>query len=1034
MKRLLFLFSMLLLFDQLSAQLYEPMSTWYEFYQVKFKNHLQVPFLKKSTADSALLAYGDRKLWIKTDIGWEAVGGADVTKVPLTRTITINGTAYDLTIDRNWTIAKADVGLGSADNTSDLNKPLSTAQKAALDDSIAAVRASFPVVTATNGATKSGNDTRLGQDSLQAGNPATLQSTREIPLNGKSLFLSGDAGRLIIGRSFGSTGFDYPAPNDQARFAINDLSEGKKLFSIGRNKNGPTNPVLYRAQREGASIFFVDSLSSKTDFEAGISKALDVTFEQYQTGAPFYYNNGIGQSANFAGHFQSFYRGRDSMYLDNPGGDLIGAIKGRLVFSPNALTNTTNNTAVFQSGTFKADVQAAGVFTFETGSSLYPTKKVKLNGYYAGTTIEVLTRTADTIENLYNICTGDDFTAPGSHISNFHADVFVSGAGAAISKKHYGIYELNRSSPTFNANRLYHDLIISKTSDVPLATLHVDGKGLFTDTLTITTLGNSDSSNRAASTAWMKRVIAGFSGGSGGGIVNLNGLTNSSQSFDKGTSGTDINWSSVSGVHTLNVPDASTSARGVITTGAQTIAGAKNFTSSITNTVDGDIIHKRTTNTNALNGIAFQTSAGLERAFIRLNQVSGEFRFGTTSGSYFPTFYSNGSEAGRFTTAGLFALGGGATSSFPALGRSGATLQVRLADNSADAALSASGLTLSGLSGTGTRLGTVSSTGVAGTVTNGSDGQLMTMVSGSPAWANNTAVQLTGNQSVAGVKTFTDRMEITKGAVTPDVNNLLYLGRNDPGNFYPLFIIEDKTDNGYAQFGYWGKNRKWNVGVGNGPSNFFGVEDKYYILDAIGNNVRFVIDPSGRTGIGGITSPTAFLHLPAGTTDYASLRIPETSVDPAFPNAGEIWNRNGQVTVRTGGANKVLNDFDGGVYNPTFSNLGTGVSSVTATNSKVWWTRVGKVVTITGRVDPVFSSGIAGDSKTFSMSLPPGITVNFTSNNDGQGVANCTFSTTRTAIVQADATNDIILFTVTLGSEGFGASAGVHFTMSFQIP
>lgn len=45
-----------------------------------------------------------------------------------------------------------------------------------------------------------------------------------------------------------------------------------------------------------------------------------------------------------------------------------------------------------------------------------------------------------------------------------------------------------------------------------------------------------------------------------------------------GTAGTDLN---ISG-STLNVPDASATARGVVTTGTQTIAGAKTFTSKIT--------------------------------------------------------------------------------------------------------------------------------------------------------------------------------------------------------------------------------------------------------------------------------------------------------------------------------------------------------------------------------------------------------------------------------------------------------------------
>lgn len=48
------------------------------------------------------------------------------------------------------------------------------------------------------------------------------------------------------------------------------------------------------------------------------------------------------------------------------------------------------------------------------------------------------------------------------------------------------------------------------------------------------------------------------------GITNLNGLTAQTQTFSTGTTGTDINWLSSGSVHTLNVPTASASARGLL--------------------------------------------------------------------------------------------------------------------------------------------------------------------------------------------------------------------------------------------------------------------------------------------------------------------------------------------------------------------------------------------------------------------------------------------------------------------------------------
>jgi len=66
------------------------------------------------------------------------------------------------------------------------------------------------------------------------------------------------------------------------------------------------------------------------------------------------------------------------------------------------------------------------------------------------------------------------------------------------------------------------------------------------------------------------------------GISALNGLTLNTQYFATGTSGSDFNIASVLDTHTFNIPDAGASARGVMTTGTQTIAGAKTFSGNLT--------------------------------------------------------------------------------------------------------------------------------------------------------------------------------------------------------------------------------------------------------------------------------------------------------------------------------------------------------------------------------------------------------------------------------------------------------------------
>lgn len=120
------------------------------------------------------------------------------------------------------------------------------------------------------------------------------------------------------------------------------------------------------------------------------------------------------------------------------------------------------------------------------------------------------------------------------------------------------------------------------------------------------------------------RTVAGA-----GYLASMNGLVAPIQTFAVGTAGTDFAISSVSPVHTFNLPDAGAAARGAVTTGTQTFAGAKTFT-GLTTITSANAAGVTTASSLALNANSLTTGTGLYAASSSLTsgklvdlQVSG---------------------------------------------------------------------------------------------------------------------------------------------------------------------------------------------------------------------------------------------------------------------------------------------------------------------------------------------------------------------------------------------------------------------------
>lgn len=88
--------------------------------------------------------------------------------------------------------------------------------------------------------------------------------------------------------------------------------------------------------------------------------------------------------------------------------------------------------------------------------------------------------------------------------------------------------------------------------------------------------------------------------------INTGGTAQEVKSLVVGTAGTDFAIANTTNTMTFNLPDAGASARGAVTTGAQTFAGAKTFSSTIVGSINGNAATV-TTNANLTGAI---TSSG----------------------------------------------------------------------------------------------------------------------------------------------------------------------------------------------------------------------------------------------------------------------------------------------------------------------------------------------------------------------------------------------------------------------------------------
>lgn len=191
------------------------------------------------------------------------------------------------------------------------------------------------------------------------------------------------------------------------------------------------------------------------------------------------------------------------------------------------------------------------------------------------------------------------------------------------------------------------------------------------------------------STAEVDALIAAATG-----IDSLNGLTGATQTIAVGTAGTDFAVSSSGTIHTFDLPSASATARGVVTTGTQVFAGAKQFTSQVT--VQDNILAIR--NSQRAAGLAFVDGMPViqghnSEQIVGWNDWATRFPSNTSLQFSSTTSYNGSPDAGILRNA---------AGQVDLRGNSG--IRVRNYANSADAPLTAGTTVLSGNVTTGSKI------------------------------------------------------------------------------------------------------------------------------------------------------------------------------------------------------------------------------------------------------------------------------------------------------------------------------------------
>lgn len=216
----------------------------------------------------------------------------------------------------------------------------------------------------------------------------------------------------------------------------------------------------------------------------------------------------------------------DSTHLSPSTSDFVGVNRSALVVR-NDTSNNKNRIITSGNSPFDWDANFVGLSSMNVLTS--SGNSTRLKGYWAGHTSYILgTASRDTVDNWIA------FYSTNAQSGGPHIKKYFHFASNAINPIADSIWFLHQIPGEHGYSYIDGNLKIGGGSTdgsghvtgtaETVFKLNVQGKGNFSDTLNITSMGTSDSSNRAASTKFVKQIIAGLPAGFSNPMTSPNDL------------------------------------------------------------------------------------------------------------------------------------------------------------------------------------------------------------------------------------------------------------------------------------------------------------------------------------------------------------------------------------------------------------------------------------------------------------------------------------------------------------------------------